>query len=84
METQSAIKSDWHEIKGKIKARFEKLNDDAIESAKDNLELLSSKIQTAYGYAKEHAERELAGFKASLHTATAPEKTETKETETKI
>ncbi len=60
-------KSDWDDVKGKIKLRFEKLTDESIESVKGNLDLLSEKLQTAYGYAKENAERELKGFKDSLH-----------------
>lgn len=71
MENQT-IKNDWDEVKGKIKARFNKLNDDAIESVKGNLELLTGKLQGAYGYAKEQAEKELNSFKESLHAATAP------------
>jgi uncharacterized protein YjbJ (UPF0337 family) len=80
METQT-VKSNWLDVKGKIKARFDKLSDETIESVKGNLDLLSSKLQSTYGYAKEQAEKEFAGFKESLHTATAPEKhpvTETK------
>jgi len=73
MKTKT-LKNDWNEIKGLIKSRFGKLNDEAIESVKDNLELLSAKLQHAYGYAKEQAEKELAVFKESLHAATAPVK----------
>ena len=67
-------KGDWNEIKSKIKTRFGKLTDESIESVKGNLELLAAKLQTAYGYAREQADRELTSFKASLHTPTDPEK----------
>lgn len=70
---ESGIKGDWKEIKSLIKTRFEKLNDSSIEAVKDNMELLSEKLQSAYGYAKEHAEKEVSNFKASLHAATKPE-----------
>jgi uncharacterized protein YjbJ (UPF0337 family) len=68
------IKSDWSEIRGKIKSRFGKLSDESIDALKDNMELLSSKLQSGYGYAKEHADKEFEGFKASLHSATEPSK----------
>jgi len=71
---KNGIKDDWMEIKGLIKARFSKLSDESIEAAKENLELLSEKLQTAYGYAKEQAEKELSTLKASLHAVTKPEK----------
>lgn len=70
METQT-VKSNWNDIKGKIKTRFGKLSDETIESVKGNLDLLVSKLQTTYGYAKEQSEKEFAEFKASLHAATA-------------
>lgn len=73
MHTESTSK-DWNEMKGKIKARFGKLTDESIESLKDNLGLLSEKLQHVYGYAKEKADAEYAGFKAKLHAATEPEK----------
>ncbi len=65
--TPETTKENWSELKGKIKARFSKLSDDSIESAKGNLEMLTDKLQDAYGYAKEQASKELAGFKSSLH-----------------
>jgi len=72
------IKNDWKEVKGLIKAKFEKLNDESIDAAEHNLELLSGKLQSAYGYAKEQAEKELKNFKATLHEATKPQKKTTK------
>ena len=68
-------KADWNEIKGIIKTRFGKLTDEAIDSAKENLDLLSAKLQKFYGYAREQADKEVATFKASLHEATKPEET---------
>lgn len=62
-------KSDWTELSGKVKTQFGKLSSEAIESLKGNLDGLSSKIQTAYGYAKDKADKEVSTFKASLHGA---------------
>lgn len=82
MNTET-IKSDWTKIKGKIKERFGKLTDESIESLKGNLDLLSAKLQSVYGYAKEQADREYSGFKASLHAATEPGKKPVMESERK-
>ncbi len=67
------IKRDWNEVKGKLKMRFGKLTDESVESLKGNLDLLSSKLQSVYGYAREQADKELAKFKASLETIVLPE-----------
>jgi uncharacterized protein YjbJ (UPF0337 family) len=64
-------KSNWLEVKNKLKIRFEKLTDDSIETAKGNLDLLSEKLQAAYGYAKENADKEIKNFKTSLEEAPA-------------
>ncbi len=61
-------KQNWSEIKSQIKSRFGKLTDESIESAKENLDLLTSKLQSAYGYAKDQAEKELANFKKTLNS----------------
>ncbi|HLE13091.1 MAG TPA: hypothetical protein VI754_17690 [Bacteriovoracaceae bacterium] len=66
------MKEDWDAIKDKIKMRFSKVTKESIDSLDGNLELLSKKIQSAYGYAKEKADKEVDGLKASLHAATRP------------
>lgn len=66
MDTQTKPQNtnpDWNDIKGRVKAKFNKLSEDSIDAAKGNYELLSTKVQSAYGYAKEQAEKELVGFK---------------------
>jgi uncharacterized protein YjbJ (UPF0337 family) len=73
-KTPDAIKDDWMGIKSKIKTRFAKLSDESIDSVKGNLDLLSGKIQSAYGYAREQADKEIQSFRASLHEATEPTK----------
>jgi len=57
---------NWTELKGKIKAKWAKLNETDVESFKDNLNLISSKIQTAYGLTKDKAEQEYADFRKTL------------------
>ena len=56
----------WEEIKGKIRSKWGKLNDDEIESFKGNLDQLVGKIEQTYGYAKDFAEKEYNEFKSSL------------------
>ncbi|MBP7845733.1 MAG: general stress protein CsbD [Proteobacteria bacterium] len=63
------LRKDWSEVKTKLKARFGKLTDETIDSLKGNLDTLSSKLQSTYGYAKEQADKEFAGFKDSLDVA---------------
>ena len=65
MNTETT-KQEWTKVKGKIKSRFSKLSDETVDSLKGNLDNLSSKLQSAYGYAKEQADREFQSFKATL------------------
>lgn len=62
----TGTKNNWTEVKSKIKAKFAKLTDDSIETAKDNLDLLQSKIEHAYSYSREQAHKELTRFKETL------------------
>ena len=66
--TSNMIKNNWTEIKGKIKEKWDKFNDIEIERVKENLELISEKIQSLYGYAKERADQEFKEFKVSIES----------------
>lgn len=79
MQTQSNS-SNWNETKSQIKARFGKLTDESIESSKDDLDSLSGKLQSAYGYAKEQADREVKSFRASMAPEAATSKAPVAET----
>lgn len=70
------LEGKWTELKGKIKTKWGKFNDDDIESFKGNLDQLVGKIEKTYGYAKDVAEKEYNDFKTSLQSAkkTASEK----------
>ena len=57
---------NWKEIKGKIKEKWGKFNDDEIETLNGHLDQLSGKIQKTYGYAKEKAETEYQDFTKSI------------------
>jgi uncharacterized protein YjbJ (UPF0337 family) len=56
----------WQEIKGKIRTKFAKFTDDDLESFKGNLEQITGKIKTVYGYAQDKADKEYAALKDSF------------------
>jgi uncharacterized protein YjbJ (UPF0337 family) len=60
------IEKNWTELKGKMKAQWSKLNDEELESVKGDLNLLVGKVETAYGVAKDHADRQFNDFKKSV------------------
>ena len=56
------IKGNWKQVKGKFRAKWGKLTDndwDVIGGKKDHL---LGKLQNAYGYQKEQAEKETDEF----------------------
>ena len=65
---KDAAQGGWTELKGKIKTKWAKLNDNDIDELKGNMEQIAGKIQKTYGYAKEKAEQEYRDFKKSLST----------------
>ena len=60
------LNTDWTSIKARIKAKFQKLTEENIELLKNNLDKLSEKLQSAYGYSKEEADKEFESFKVTL------------------
>ncbi len=72
MNTDTAQK-EWTELKGKIKARWDKLVDQDIDTFKDNMHLISEKVQHVYGVTKDKAEQEYADFKKTLDSKVTPE-----------
>jgi uncharacterized protein YjbJ (UPF0337 family) len=68
MNTDSTS-AEWTDIKGKIKAKWNKLGDKDFEGLKGNMDLISERLQTAYGYTKDKAEQEYKDFKKTLEPA---------------
>lgn len=60
-------KSRWPEIKEMIKANWDKIEEEEIDSLKGQLHLLSDKIQKFYSYSKERADKEMLEFKKQLN-----------------
>jgi uncharacterized protein YjbJ (UPF0337 family) len=64
------IETNWTELKGKIKAKWGKFNDEEVESLKSDLSQLAGKIQATYGIAKDQAEHQFEEFKKSVQSLT--------------
>lgn len=71
----------WSETKTKIKSKWPKLNDNDIEASKKQLDLIVTKIQMAYGYNKDTAQKEFDEFKKSLLSESQTKKPEEKSAE---
>jgi uncharacterized protein YjbJ (UPF0337 family) len=63
---------EWKELRNKIKAKWSKLADLEVDGFKDNMHLISAKIQKAYGYTKDKAEQEYKDFRKSLEPTVTP------------
>lgn len=62
----TSSKNDWKEIKAKIKSKFGKLSDADLEGLNGHMDQLPVKVQKAYSYDKERAEKECKAFNDSL------------------
>ena len=56
------IEGNWKELKGTVKERWGKLTDDDLDRIAGKRDQLVGRLQKAYGYGKEDAERELTKF----------------------
>ncbi len=61
MKTEQ-ISGSWTEMKGKIKERWGKLTDDDLKVIEGRRDQLAGLLQKRYGYTKEQAASEAAGF----------------------
>lgn len=64
--------SRWPEVRELIKMNWDLIDDEEIDSLKGHLDLLSEKIQKAYSYSKERADREMMEFKKELNPKKGP------------
>jgi uncharacterized protein YjbJ (UPF0337 family) len=60
------IAGDWKQFKGKVKEKWGKLTDDDLTAAAGKREQLAGLLAQKYGFAKEHAEKELQEFLKAL------------------
>lgn len=62
---KETLKGDWNEFKGKIKEKWGKLTDNDLTEINGKREQLLGKIQKAYGYDLERAEKEVSEWEKS-------------------
>jgi uncharacterized protein YjbJ (UPF0337 family) len=60
--------AEWNQIKGKISSKWSKFTDGDVEKFRDNMNLISEKLQKTYGHSKEKAYQEYSDFKKDLVT----------------
>jgi len=56
------VKGNWKQFKGQVKQQWGKLTDDDLTEIDGKREELVGRLQSRYGYEKDHAEKELESF----------------------
>ena len=56
------IQGNWKTFRGQVKQKWGKLTDDDLDVVDGKREEPSGRLQSRYGYAKEHAEKEVDEF----------------------
>jgi uncharacterized protein YjbJ (UPF0337 family) len=59
MEFKTLIRSNWNEIKGKVRQKWANLTDNDVELLQGNVEEFTGKIQKLYGLSKDEVRRHL-------------------------
>lgn len=62
------IEGNWKQFKGQVKAKWGKLTDNDLDLIAGKKDQLVGKLQAAYGYQKDRAERELDEFCSECET----------------
>lgn len=52
----------WQQVKGKVKEKWGKLNDEDLNRISGKFDQLSAKLQEKYGWHKEKADQEIANW----------------------
>ena len=60
------IAGNWKQVKGKFRAKWGKLTDDDLDVIEGRREQLAGRLQSAYGIAKDEAERQINEFEKSF------------------
>lgn len=60
--TQDILKGKWKELRGKVRQQWGKLTDDDVERINGSFEMLSGRLQQAYGFHKNQAEKAIEEF----------------------
>lgn len=56
------VAGNWNQFKGKVKAQWGKLTDDQLKVIGGKRDVLSGKIQEAYGITKDEADKQVKQF----------------------
>jgi uncharacterized protein YjbJ (UPF0337 family) len=56
------IQGNWKTFRGQVQQKWGKLTDDDLDIVNGKREELSGRLQSRYGYAKEHAEKDIEEF----------------------
>ncbi len=64
--SENQQKLEWKELKNKIKSKFEKLNEQDLESLNGNMDKLIRTVQRVYSYDQNRAEKECKSFNETL------------------
>lgn len=56
------VKGNWKQVKGKFREKWGKLTDDDLDVIEGKREQLAGRLQSAYGLAKDEADRQIAEF----------------------
>jgi uncharacterized protein YjbJ (UPF0337 family) len=59
---EDILKGKWHEIKGNITQKWNKLTDDDLGQLKGSTEELLGLLQKRYGYQKDYAKKQIDDF----------------------
>lgn len=59
MEFKTLIRSNWNEIKGKVRQKWANLTDNDVELLQGNAEEFTGKVQKLYGLSKDEVRRHL-------------------------
>ena len=60
------IQGKWTQLKGSLKAKWNKLTDDDLGRMDGNREYLIGRLQERYGWQKDQAEREIRDFESNI------------------
>jgi uncharacterized protein YjbJ (UPF0337 family) len=60
------VQGNWKQMTGKVKEKWGKLTDNELTTIAGKRDQLAGLLQEKYGYAKEHAEKELDEFARQL------------------
>ncbi len=60
------IEGNWKQLRGSVRERWGKLTDDQIDVIAGKREQLAGKLQEAYGYSKDEAEKQISDFERGL------------------